>query len=118
MDTQKIGRLLIYLIVGVFVLTGTFKVVGNAEAAEEFGNSTAPFVLAAVQYLIAAALLVPKTRLLGVLLAASYFGGVICFQWLNEGELPIVGIAINTVLYVGAALHYPFLRDGSVTEKA
>ena len=113
MKTPVIGKYLLFLVAGVLALTGIFKLVGAAEAAEEFGNANAPYILAAVDFLIAAAVFIPRTRLLGVLLAASYFGGVICFQWLTEGAFPIVGMAINTVLYVGAALYRPGLQDGA-----
>ena len=114
MRAPIIGKYLLFLIAGVLALTGVFKIVGATEAAAEFGNASAPYILAGVDFLIAVAVFVPRTRLLGVILAASYFGGVICFQWLNEGELPLVGIAINTVLYIGAALYRPGLRSGTV----
>ena len=113
MNAPTIGRYLLFFIGGLLLLTGGFKIFGAAEAAEEFGNANAPYILAVVEIIAAIAIFVPRTRLLGVLLAASYFGGVICFQWLNEGEFPIVGMGINAILYIGAALYRPGLRDGS-----
>lgn len=112
MTREKIGFYVLCLIMLILAVTGTFKLVGAAEAAEEFGNPNAPYVLAAVEYLALICLVVPRTRLLGVILAASYFGGVICFQWLVEGIFPIVGILINVVVYVGAALYRPWLTIG------
>lgn len=111
MDKQKIGLYIIFFIGGVMALTGTLKIVTAAEAAEEFGNETAPYLLAVVQLLIAAAIFVPKTRLLGGILAASYIGGIIAFSWLHQGEAPIVGIVLNTVLYAGLALYRPFVTN-------
>jgi len=55
----------------------------------------------------------PKTRLLGIILAASYFGGVIAFSWLVEKELPIPGVVLNTILYIGTALMFPTLKDAT-----
>ena len=111
MNTQTVGRALVLLIGGVLVLTGVFKLVGGEEDSP-FDDASVPVILAVVEFAVAAAIFIPRTRLLGVLLAASYFGGVICFQWLTEGEVPVVGAAINAVLYVGAALCWPGLRDG------
>lgn len=112
MKAPLIGKYLLFFIAGVLLLTGGFKIFGATEAAEEFGNANAPYILAVVEILAAIAIILPKTRLLGVLLAASYFGGVICFQWLNEGEIPLPGMGINAVLYIGAALYRPSLRNG------
>ena len=112
MKAPLIGKYILFLIAGVLLLTGVFKIVGAAEAGEEFGNPNAPYLLAGVEILAAIAIILAKTRLLGGLLAASYFGGVICFQWLTEGVFPGVGMGINPVLYLGLALYRPSLRDG------
>ena len=114
MNKQKIGTYMIYLVAGVLCLTAVFKIVGGAESAEHFnGNPSAAYILAVVQVLVAAAVFLPRTRLLGIILAASYFGGVIAFSWLVEKEFPIPGIVLNTVLYAGAALVYPSLKDAT-----
>lgn len=111
MNKEKIGLVLIGLVALICALTGVFKIVGAEEAAEGFGNPNAPYILAIVEFTIAAAIAIPRTRLLGVILAASYFGGVIAFSWLAEKELPLPGIAISIVLYLGAALYRPFLTN-------
>lgn len=115
MDKKKIGLYLLYFIAVVLCFTAVLKVVGGAEGGVEHfnGNGAAPYILAVVQVLIAVALLLPKTRLLGTILAASYFGGVICFSWLAQGEMPLPGIVLNTVLYAGAALVFPTLKDAT-----
>jgi len=114
MDKQKIGLYMIYLVMAVLGFTAVLKIVGGADSAEHFGgNGSAAYILAVVQVLIAVALFMPKTRLLGIILAASYFGGVIAFSWLAQEELPIPGIVLNTVLYAGAALIYPTLKDAT-----
>ena len=112
MTREKAGFYVLCLIMVVMAVTGTFKIIGAEEAGENFGNAVAPYVLAAVEYLILACLIFSKTRLLGVILAASYFGGVICFQWLVEGIFPGSGLILNTILYIGAALYRPWLTTG------
>lgn len=115
MNKQKIGLWMLYLVAAAMGITATFKIVGAEDGLELFGNASAPYILAAVQILILVALLMSKTRLLGVLLAASYIGGIIAFSWLHVPEPPIVGIALNIVLYVGAALHWPKLTTGDLS---
>lgn len=115
MDKQKIGLYLLFAIGAAMALTGVFKIVGAEEAGQNFGNTSAPYILAVVEFIIAAAIFLPKTRMLGAILAASYIGGIIAFSWLHEGETPVVGIALNTVLYVGVALYRPFVTNNSAS---
>ena len=98
-----------------------FALVGSGAAklfAEPEAGMPARFLamtsyLAIIEFLIVIALAIPKTRKLGIILAASYFGGVIAFQWLIEGQaFPLVGVILNTLLYAGAALYYPSVTDG------
>lgn len=114
MNKQKIGLWMIYFMVIPMAIPGVLKIVGAEDGAEMFGNAAVPYILAVIQFLIAGALLLPKTRLLGVILEASYIGGIIAFSWLHEGETPIIGIVLNIILYVGAALHWPKLMTGEV----
>ena len=112
MSKHRIGRILLYVIVFVLVASGIFKFVGAEALGEGLGNANAPYLLAVVELLIASAILIPITRMLGIILAASYFGGAICAAWLIEGEFPIVPIVVNTLLYVGAYLYRPSLGHG------
>ncbi len=114
MNRSKIGRWMIYFIAAAMGITATFKLAGAEDGVELFGNAAAPYLLAAVQVLILVTLLLAKTRLLGVLLAASYIGGIIAFSWLHQGETPLLGILLNVLLYVGAALHWPKLTTGDL----
>ena len=114
MNKQKAGLWMLYLIAAAMGITATFKIAGVEDGVELFGNASAPYILAAIQLTILAALVMTKTRLLGVMLAASYIGGIIAFSWLHVPEFPIVGIALNIVLYVGAALHWPKLAAGNL----
>lgn len=112
MNKEKNGFYILVLVAAVLVLSGIFKLVSAEEAAKEFGNTSAPYILGILELIMAAAILTPKTRFLGIILAASYFGGTIAFTWLHEGETPMVQMAINAILYIGAALYHPALRGG------
>lgn len=113
MQQHKIGFYLLALVAAILLFTGGAKVAGAAEASQKFGNDLAPYVLAGAEWLAAICILLPKTRFLGVILAASYFGGAIAYTWLHEGGTPLAQMGISAVIYVGAALYYPQLREGS-----
>lgn len=113
MNKRTIGLVLLGLVALALVASGIGKIVGGAEAAEAFGGESRPLILAVVEFLIVAALALPKTRKLGIILAASYFGGAIAFSWLAANEMPGASVALSVLLYVGAALVYPSLTDGS-----
>lgn len=111
MNRSTIGLILLGLAALAFAGSGVAKLVAPDEEMLKMGAKLT--VLAVVEFLIVAAIAVPKTRLLGVILGASYFGGVIAFQWLVEGQaFPVVGLLLNTILCAGAALYYPSLTDG------
>ena len=112
MTRRTIGLVLIGLAGLALLGSGFSKLFAPNEEMLEMGGKLT--VLVVIEFLIVVALAIPRTRLLGVILAASYFGGVIAWQWLAEGHaVPVVGMALNTVLYLGAALYYPGLTDGS-----
>ena len=112
MDKQKIGQYLLYVVMFALVASGVGKFVNAADFGAAFGNARAPYILGVLELFIFAALVIPRTRMLGIILAASYFGGAICAAWLIEGEFPIAGIVVNTILYMGAYLYRPSLADG------
>lgn len=113
MNKGKIGLYLLYFICFALVGSGIMKILNAEEMGAMLGNTSAPVILAVVEFLIMLAILLPQTRMLGILLAASYFGGAICAAWLIEGEFPIAAMVINTLLYLGAYLYRPSLGDGS-----
>lgn len=104
---------MIYFIGGVMALTGIFKLVGG-DPEGMFENSNTIYILAIIEFIVAAAIFLPSTRTLGVILAASYIGGIIAFSWLVEKEMPIPGIVLNTILYAGAAMHWPRLTTADL----
>jgi len=112
LNRKTIGLILLGLVSLALIASGIGKIVGGQEAADAFGGANRPIILAVIEFLIVIALALPATRKLGIILAASYFGGAIAFSWLAENEMPVPGVVINTLLYVGAALYYPGLTDG------
>ncbi|OAV46284.1 DoxX family protein [Lewinella sp. 4G2] len=116
MNKQKIGLILLGLVGFALLGSGVIKFVKPAEfAAEMNGNTMAPYILGVVELIALAALAIPRTRLLGVILAASYWGGAMAFSWLHAGEMPIAPIVLSVLTYVGAYLYRPSLGDGSPT---
>ncbi len=110
MSKERIGLILIGLVGFALLGSGIMKLVSPDENMLAMGSALT--ILAIIEFVTVAALIYGKTRLLGVILAASYIGGIIAFSWLVEGETPIVGILLNTLLYVGAALYRPSLTTG------
>jgi hypothetical protein len=113
MNRERIGLILIGLVGFVLAGSGIFKFTLPEEMTEGMGT-TAPIILGLIELLIVVALVIPRSRLLGIILAASYIGGIIAFSWLVEGEAPIPGVVLNTLLYVGAALYRPWLMTNTV----
>ena len=111
MTRKRIGLILLGLAGFAFLGSGIAKLVAPDEDMQAMGGKL--IVLAVIEFLIVGALALPRTRLLGVILGASYFGGVIAWQWLvQDHPVPVVGILLNTILYAGAALYYPGLTNG------
>ena len=112
MTRPRIGLILIGLVGLALLGSGVMKFTQPAEMVDAMGVGPL-LTLAVTELLIVAALLIPCTRLLGIILAASYVGGIIAFSWLVEKETPIVGIILNTLLYAGAALYRPWLTTNA-----
>ena len=108
MTKSRIGLILIGLVGLALLGSGIMKFTQPAEMVDMMGVGPL-LTLAVVELLIVAALIITRTRMLGIILAASYIGGIIAFSWLAAGETPIVGIILNTLLYAGAALYRPWV---------
>ena len=113
MNKERIGLLLIGLVGFALLGSGIMKFTQPAEMVEAIG-STQLYVLAIVELLIVTALILKPTRMLGIILAASYTGGILAFSWLVEKEVPVPGLILSVLLYVGAALYRPWLTENRV----
>jgi len=60
-----------------------------------------------IEWACVIAMFLPATRKLGFFLVASYLGGVIATEWVHGGGIPIPGLTLNTLLYLGIALYAP-----------
>ena len=111
MNKEKIGLILIGLVGLVLAFSAVMKLVAAPpEVVEQMGSNL--ILLAIVEVATVVVTAIPRTRLLGILLMASYLGGVIAQEWLVMPGPPIAGVVLNTLLYVGAALYRPWLTQG------
>lgn len=112
MTKSRIGLILIGLVGFALLASGIMKFTQPAEMVDMMGVGPL-LTLAVVELLIVAALLITRTRMLGIILAASYIGGIIAYSWLAAGETPVIGIVLNTLLYAGAALYRPWVTSNA-----
>lgn len=112
MNKETIGKYMVFFVGAALLASGGFKLfAAPPEVVEMMGAKLVP--IAIIEILTVVAMFIPQTRMLGIILMASYLGGVIATEWLTIGETPIAGVALNTILYVGAALYRPWLTQGS-----
>lgn len=112
MTKERIGLILLGLVGLALLGSGLMKFTQPAEMVEAIGSMPLYF-LGLVELLIVASLAMKPTRLLGIILAASYTGGIIAFSWLAADEVPLAGLILSTMLYVGAALYRPWLTNNT-----
>ena len=116
MTKERIGMIL-WGIAGLALLaSGVFKLIQAEEVVALFGDNT--LYLGIIEVLAVIAMFVPATRKLGFFLCASYLGGVIATEWVNFGDVPIPGIALSTLLYLGINLYDPSLMGNLLGIKA
>lgn len=87
---EKIGLTLIGLVGLALLASGIMKFTQPVEMIEAMGSGPL-LILGITEMLTVAALIFTPTRLLGIILAASYIGGIIAFSWLVEKETPLIG---------------------------
>lgn len=103
------GRVISVLIVALFAMSATMKLMGGEElkkGTEQFGLPDSMVVpLAVVELSCAAIYLFPPTAMLGAILLTGYLGGAICTHW-RVGDPVIIPAAIGVLLWVAL-----YLRD-------
>ncbi len=115
MNKQRIGLILIGLVGLALVASGLMKLLAPPpEIIETMGANLT--LLALVEIGTVVIMAIPQTRLLGILLMASYLGGVIAFEWLQLPGFPVAGVILNSLLYIGAALYQPWLTRGAYAD--
>ena len=94
----------------VFV-SGLLKFTQNTwamEPLEKLGLSEHAILVGVIEILCALLYWIPKTSNIGFFLLCSYVGGIIVGELLM-GEVPIPGLAIGVMIYLGTLLRKPSL---------
>lgn len=114
---NKTKRIISWLFTGlvafVFIASGLFKLFGGqrtAEMAKGVGGVSNLAVLGVLELIIAAIFLVPRTGIVGTLLAVAYIGGAMAVHFVNGQPLGIV-IFIQVLIWVAAYVRFPQLRQ-------
>jgi len=105
MSKQRIGMILWGLVGVLLFASGAAKVFGVEMMVEQLQEKT--LWVGLIEWACVIAMFLPATRNLGFFLCASYLGGVIAMEWVGTGGVPIPGVALNTLLYLGIALYAP-----------
>ena len=105
MSREKIGMALWGLVGLALLASGAAKVFGVQMMVDQLGANT--LWVGLIEWASVIAMFIPATRKLGFFLCASYLGGVISTEWLVAGGLPMPGVILNTLLYVGIGLYAP-----------
>ncbi len=111
--TRKIAGYALTIIPSLMLLMGGIsKVMKSEEMVKNFShipNFGDKIQLVGLILLISLTLYwIPKTSKLGFLLLCSYGGGIIVTEMIT-GQMPVAGIMVTTLLYVGTILRRPSL---------
>jgi hypothetical protein len=93
-------------------MAGIMKIIGNEEIqiimakATNFGDKL--ILIGILEIVILILYWIPRTMNIGFFLLASFGGGIIVAE-IVTGEMPIAGILITTLFYVGTILRKPTL---------
>jgi DoxX-like family len=105
------GRVLHGLIGGLMIFGGSGKLFGFAppqivENLSQYGLADKMQLIGGGELITALLLLIPPTLSLGVLLASSYWGGVICIH-MSHGEDYVFPSVLLALTWIGAYLRNP-----------
>lgn len=110
--TRKIaGYILSILPSLLLVFAGVSKLIGAEEVMKNMENAglgELTLFIGVLEILCVVVYWIPKTSNIGFFLLCSYSGGIIVAE-LAGGAIPIPGIAIALLLYVGTMLRKPML---------
>jgi hypothetical protein len=96
----------------IIFMAGIMKIIGNEEIqiimakATNFGDKL--MLIGILEIVILILYWIPRTMNIGFFLLASFGGGIIVAE-IVTGEMPIAGILITTLFYVGTILRKPTL---------
>jgi len=105
MTKQRIGMILWGLAGLALAASGLAKVFQVEMMVDMLKDNT--LWVGLIELLSVAAMFFPATRRVGFFLCASYLGGVIATEWINMGGLPMPGVVLSVLLYLGINLYDP-----------
>ncbi len=111
--TSRIAGYTLSIIPSLMILmAGVMKIIGNEEMqinmakVTNFGNKL--MFIGSLEIIILILYWIPRTMNIGFFLLASFGGGIIVAE-IVTGKIPIAGILITTLFYVGTILRKPTL---------
>ncbi len=112
---QKTNKIVSWVLAGLvaFALVGSgmVKLSGGEQAAEMakgLGGSGHVMLLGILELVIALIWLIPRTGIIGTLLAAAYMGGAIAVHFI--GNQPVmIPVVIQMLIWIAAAMRFPEL---------
>lgn len=106
-----VGWVLTSIVCLILLASGSFKLSGgNPEMIEGVGGETNLVILGILEIVIVVLLLIPKTVVIGTLLAVAYMGGAIAVHF-TGGQSLTVPIAIESLIWVAAFVRLPELSE-------
>ncbi|MEO1517185.1 MAG: DoxX family protein [Bacteroidota bacterium] len=96
------------VVLAMLASTGNKLIGGEGVTAflTERGLGGKVLIIGIIELLCVIAFVIPKTNNIGFFLLTSYLGGAIVTE-LSAGEMPVPGVALNTLLWVGTYLRKP-----------
>jgi hypothetical protein len=118
---RRAGNVLIGFVSAVLVFSSVTKFVGLAPVVAQltgFGF-TRPWItlIGLIELATGLALILPRTRALGLLLVSGFFGGAIATH-IQHGELPIPPALLLALCWLGVWLRYPVALRSFTDENA
>ena len=110
--TRRIAGYVLTIIPSLMIIgSGLAKVSGAEQMIENMGNiglGEMTLFIGVLEILCVILYWIPKTSNIGFFLLCSYAGGIIVGELIG-GNLPIPGISISVLFYVGTTLRKPYL---------
>ena len=97
---------LMLLLAGVMKLSGSEEMKNNMAAIPNIADMT--FLIGVIELVSLALYWIPRTSNIGFFLLASYAGGIIVAE-IVAGGMPLPGVPLAIMLYVGTMLRKPSL---------
>lgn len=111
MKTEKIGKILIWLVAILMIISAIIKFIQPQQIIDEFtiwNLLDYLFIIAAMELIIGILLIIPATNKIGAFLTSAYFGGAIATH-LTANQLAqlLLPISFLAVLIIGILLKHP-----------